>query len=129
MSTILSVQCHGREWLANSREKGAGGTQGKLIEDTKPEPWVYLHLHTKDGYRYGGMPGEDLAVFAAVDRHAFEIVPTYRRRKLYLDYDIEVHNTNQGADVHDAALADLQAKACADAESVCGPGRAVLSGC
>ena len=31
--------------------------------------------------------------------------------------------------MHDAALADLQAKACADAESVCGPGRAVLSGC
>jgi len=31
--------------------------------------------------------------------------------------------------VHDAALADLQAKACADAESVCGPGRADLSGC
>jgi hypothetical protein len=45
----------------------------------------------------------------------------------YLDYDIEVNNTNQDPDVHDAALADLQAKACADAESMCRPGRAVLS--
>ncbi len=127
MSTIRSVQCHGREWLANSREKGAGGAQGKLLEEIKPEPWVYLRLHTKDGYRYGGMTADDLAQFASADRHAFEIVPTDRRRKFYLDYDIEVHNTNQDPDVHDAALADLQAKACADAESVCGPGRAVLS--
>ncbi len=75
------------------------------------------------------MPGDDQAVFASVDCHAFEIAPTDRKRKFYLDYDIEVHNTNQGAEVHAVALADLQAKACADVESVCGPGRAVLSGC
>ncbi len=31
--------------------------------------------------------------------------------------------------MHDAALAELQAKACADADSVGEPGRAVLSGC
>jgi hypothetical protein len=126
MSTIRAVKCHRREWLANNTK--LGGVQAKLLEDAKPEPWVYLRIHTENGYRYGGMTGDDLAVFASLDRHAFEIVPTDRRRKFYLDYDTEVHNNNQGADVHDAALADLQAKACADAESVCGPGRAVLSG-
>jgi hypothetical protein len=114
--------------LANSREKGAGGAQAKLLEDTKPEPWVYLRLDTKNGFRYGGMTGDDLAKFASADRHAYEIVPTSRKRKFYLDYDQEVHDTQQGTDVHDAALSDLQAKACADAVSVCGPGRAVLSG-
>jgi hypothetical protein len=94
MSTIRSVQCHSREWLAKSPEKGAGEAQGKLLEDTKPESWAYLRLNTKDGYRYGGMHGKDLAVFAAVYCHAFEIVPTDRRRKFYLDYDIEFLNAN-----------------------------------
>ncbi len=64
MSNIQTIQCHGREWLANSREKGVGETQAKLLEDTKPEPWVYLRLDTKNGFRYGGMKGDDLAVFA-----------------------------------------------------------------
>ena len=73
------------------------------------------------------MHGDDMAEFASVNRHAFEIVPTDCKRRFYLDYDIEVHNTNQDSEVHDAALADLQAKACFDAESGCGPGRAVLS--
>jgi hypothetical protein len=127
MSTIRTVKCNRREWLANTTK--LGGAQAKLPEDAKLEPWVYLRIHTKDGCRYGGMTGNDLAVFASLDRHAFEIVPTDRKRKFYLDYDIEVHNTNQDPDVHDAALADLQAKACVDAESVCGPGRAVLSRC
>jgi len=73
------------------------------------------------------MSADDLAEFASADRHAFEIVPMGRMRKFYLDYDHEVEGTNQSAEVHDAALAGLQAKACADAERVCGPGRAVLS--
>jgi len=128
MANVQTVKCYGRDWLANPREKGAGGAQAKLLEEAKPEPWVYLRLDTKHGYRYGGMSADELAEFASADRHAFEIVPTDRRRKFYLDYDHEVEDTNQSAEVHDAALADLQAKACADAESVCGPGRAVLSG-
>ncbi len=128
MSNIQTIQCHDREWLANSRGKGAGGTQGKLIEDTKPEPWVYLRLDTNNWHRYGGMTGDDLVVFASFNYHAYEIVPTSRKRKLYLDYNQEVHDTHQGADVHDAALPHFQAKACADVESVCGPGHAVLSG-
>ena len=73
------------------------------------------------------MTGDDLTKFASVDRHAYENVPTNHKRNFYLDYDIEVHNTNQGADVHVAALGDLHVKACADVESVCGSGRAVLS--
>jgi len=79
-------------------------------------------------YRYGGMSVYDFAEFASADRHAFEIVPTDRMRKFYLDYDHELENINQSAEVHDAVLADLQAKACADTESVCKPGRVALSG-
>ena len=74
------------------------------------------------------MTGDDLAEFASADRHTYEIVPTSRKRKFYNDYDQEVHDTHQGTDVHDAALLDLQAKACADAVSVCGPSSVVLGG-
>jgi hypothetical protein len=74
------------------------------------------------------MSADDLGEFASIDRHAFEIVPTSRRRKFYLNYDHDMENTHQSVEVHDAALAGLQADACADAESVCGPGRAVFSG-
>ena len=61
------------------------------------------------------MSADYLAEFASVDCHALEIIPTDRRRNFYLDYDLEVENTNQSAEVHDAALADLLAKACTDA--------------
>ena len=128
MSNVKTVKCYGRDWLANPRKHGAGGAQEKLLEDLKPEPWVYLRIHIKEGYRYGGMSADDLLRFLTVNRHTYEIIATDRKRKFYLDYDHYMDNTDQSAEVHDAALAELQAKACTDAESVCGPGRAVLSG-
>jgi hypothetical protein len=129
MSNIQNVHYHGQERPDISREKSAGGAQGKLLEDAKPEYWVYNRLTAKNGYRYGVMAADDLTEFDCVNHHAYKIVPTSRTRKFNLDYDREVHNTHYGADAHDAALSDLQVKGCADAGSVCGPGRAIFSGC
>ncbi len=80
MANVQTVQCYGRDWLADPREKSAGGAQDKLLEELKPDPCVYLRLDTKNGYRYGGMSADDLAEFASVDRHTFEIIPTDRKR-------------------------------------------------
>ena len=50
-TSIVRVRLLGREWLANARKKSSGGAQAKLLKDVKEEPWVYMRLHTKNGYR------------------------------------------------------------------------------
>ena len=115
MATIRSVRIYGQVWLANPRKHGAGGAQEKLLEDLKPEPWVYLRIYIKEGYRYRGMSADDLLRFLAVNRHTYEIIATDHRHKFFLDYDHYMDNADQSAEVR-----KLQAKDCADAESVCG---------
>ena len=115
-----------REWICNSTK--AGGAQAELLSDLKDEPAVYIRVDTKNGRRYGVIPVDELVVFASSDRSAFEIVPTQRRRKCYLDFDHEAPNTHQPDEYHDRVFKDMIDKAVADVESVCGPGIAVLSG-
>ncbi len=85
-------------------------------------------MHTKNGRLYGGMPVEELVKFAAHNRHAYEIVPTTRKHNFYIEYDKNVVNTGQSLEEHERAFKRLQEKGLADAESICGPGRAVMSG-
>ncbi len=92
MSTIRSVRIYRRDWLAGS------GAQAKLLEALKPEPWVYLRVEHKDyGYVNGGISCDDLTGFLSVNRHTYEIIPTDRKRKFYLDYNHYVDNTIQSA--------------------------------
>ena len=121
------VQYHGRGWYINKGKKG--GAQAEMLENNVlDEPNVYLEIWHKKQRHYGVMPAEDVAMFVMFNRNAFEIMPINRRRKFYMDYDVVVTDTDQTAEEHDRVLLELQAKVVADAESVCGPGRAVLSG-
>ena len=99
-----------------------------MLSNLLDEPYVYLEISHPNGRCYGVMPGADIEALLMFNRHAFKILPTNRRRKFYLDYDIEVPGTNQPDEEHDRVLLELQDKAVTDVESVCGPGRAVLSG-
>jgi hypothetical protein len=116
----------GYTWFLNRGQEG--GAHADMLANLLDEPNVYMEIRHPDNCLYGVMPGDDADDFMAFDRHAVEIIPTSRRRKFYLDYDVDVPDTDQPTDAHDRALLELQAKAVADAESVCGPGRAVLSG-
>ena len=82
----------------------------------------------KDYKCYGGMHIDELVQFAACNYHTYELVPIIRKRKFYLDYDHYVLDVGQTTDEHERAFKQLHAKCIADAESICGPGRAVLSG-
>ena len=118
----------GREWLRNGREVGAGGAHAKLLENLRDEPHVYLQVHSKNGRLYGGMPVEELVEFAAHNRHLYEIVPTIWKRKFYIEYDKEVVNAGRSIEEHERDFKRLHEKGLADAENICGPGRAVMSG-
>ncbi len=84
------------------------GAQAKRLEELKPELWVYSRVQHKD-YRYinGEMSCGDRIGFLSVNRHTYEIITTDRKQKFCLEYDQYVDTTDQSAEVHDAALADL----------------------
>ena len=98
-----------------------------MLTNVLDEPHVYLVISHPNGRRYGVMPREGIATFVMFNSNAVETIPTNRKRKFYLDYGVVVPDTDQLAEEHDRALLELQVKVVADAESVCGPGRAVLS--
>jgi len=85
-------------------------------------------VHTKNGHLYGRIPVEELVHFAAHNRHLYEIVRTTRKLKFYTEYDKEMVNTGQSPEEHEWVFKRLQEKGLADAESICGNERAVLSG-
>jgi hypothetical protein len=116
----------GREWFYNTRDQLAGA-QAKLLEDVKGEPHVYIEIQIPADRRYSVIRGDELTDLLSHNRHGYEIVPTTRKRKFYIEYDVEVLDTDQPAEEHERAFDELQAKGVADAESICGPGRAVLS--
>ena len=60
--------------------------------------------------------------------HAYEIIPTNLPRKFYLELDIVQPNNGESSDHCDAELELVQAKAVSEAERICGPGIAALSG-
>jgi hypothetical protein len=74
------------------------------------------------------MQRDELVNFAKENRHAFEIIVTSRKRKFYLDFDNDAPDDGMPPEDHQRAIVELQAKAIADAERLCGPGHAVLSG-
>ena len=115
------------DWIVNTDKHG--GAQAELLSSLKPEPAVYLVIDMNQGRRYGvieDMP--KLLELISKNVHAYEIIPTDRRRKVYLEYDIVQPNNGESAAHCDAQLQLLQAKAVADAEMICGPGIAALSG-
>ena len=116
----------GHSWVCNSSK--AGGAQAELLAQPRGEPTVYLRLDTKNGRKYGAMSLEELVPFIATNRHAYEIVPTGRKRKFYLEYDVVEPDTLPTEQEKGGRFEELLSKAVADAERVCGPGHAVLSG-
>ena len=87
--------------------KGDGGAQANLLEEVKDEAWVYLRLHSKNGYRYGGMARGELVQFAYVNYHAYEPIPTSRKKKIYLEFDHEVPDAGRTPRRHQAAFKAL----------------------
>ena len=119
----------GMDWLANECVKGAGGAQEKLLKESRGEDTVYMRLHHKNGYRYGAAEAQKVAELAGRgNHHLYELIPGDRKRKFYLEYDKHVPDDGRPPEEHQRAFEELQAKAVADAERLCGPGRAVLSG-
>ena len=82
---MRSVRKYNRDWLVNSKTKGSGGAQAKLLEELKPEPWVYIQVQHNKYKLHGGMSIDDLAEFASVNLHTFEIIPTDRKREFYVE--------------------------------------------
>jgi hypothetical protein len=71
---------------------------------------------------------DDLVQFAACNYHTYEIIPTSRKQKFYLDCDHDVLDAGQTVEEQERAFKKRQAECIANAESICGPMRAVLSG-
>ena len=78
-----------------------------MLANLLDEPNVYMEIRHPDNRHYGVMPGDDVDDFLAFDRHAVEIIHTSGRRKLYLDYDVDMPDTDQPTDEHDRALVGL----------------------
>ncbi len=77
------IRYHGRDWYVNMGQKS--GAHAENIDNVPDEPSVYLEIWNKKQRHYGVMPNEDIAMFVMFNRHAFEIMPTSRRRKFYMD--------------------------------------------
>ena len=125
---MTSIRRHyNMDWIVNNDNRG--GAQAKLLSALKPEPAVYLVIDSKQGRWYGVIEvAAKLLELISNNVHAYEIIPTDRRRKFYLEFDIVQPNNGESADHCDAELELVQAKAVSEAERICGPGIAALSG-
>ena len=91
----------GRDWLANNRAKGSGGAHAALLNEApEEEPIVYLRVDTCVGNRYRAMHRGVLVDFIKDDKHAFEVIPTSRKRKFYMEFDHEVPDNGQVPEEH-----------------------------
>ena len=120
----------GKDWLANEHVKGAGGALKHILgEEPQEEPIAYLQIESKKhGRRYGAMHYDEVAEIYKANHRAYEIIHASRKRKFYLDFDNDVPDDGRPPKEHQRVFEELQAKVISDAERICGPGRAILSG-
>ncbi len=105
---VYTAKLLGKDWLVNERFKGAEGAQDqRLGEEPHEEPIVYLSVETSDGKRYGAMHYDKVAELCKANHHAYEIIPTSRKRTFYLDFDIDVSDDGRPSEEHQRAFEDL----------------------
>lgn len=124
----------GIQFVVNDPVKGASGAQAHALSTGGPDD-VFLYMRRRgSSSSYTPDAWGHVSLETLLERvmqgnyNAHEMVPENRRRKFYMEYDILEPDVTLPDDHHQARFRELQAKAVADAESVCGPGIAVLSG-
>ena len=98
---VHTVKLMGNDWLANECAKGARGAQDQLLAEPRGKDTVYIRYNHKDGYRYVDFEALEAAELVGDgNHHMYELILGQRKRKFYMDYDIDVPGDGRPPEEH-----------------------------